>query len=151
MVAASMTSMSSISILSQSPNERRRSGRASNSTVLSIRAEGSGTSARARGRTVKFCAAIWSLRVSMTARNSGSASASAHSTENRAGRAGLLVAGFVVRHSTSVEVPAEVVINGAEPDHDQRQPKRELTKFTIVKQANEYRSRYCDIEQRAYR
>ncbi len=35
-----MTSMSSISILSQSPNERRRSGRARNASVLSIRAEG---------------------------------------------------------------------------------------------------------------
>ena len=72
-----MTSMSSSSILSQSPNERRRSGRARKASAASMRGEASGRLDRARWRTVNFCAAIWSLRVSMTARSSGSASASA--------------------------------------------------------------------------
>ena len=67
---------------SQSPKDRRRSGRASRARAAPTRAEASGKAAPARWRTVKFCAAIWSFRVSMTARSSGSASASARNSAN---------------------------------------------------------------------
>jgi hypothetical protein len=46
-----------------------------------MRGEASVRLARERWRTVKFCAAIWSLRVSMTDRRIGSASASARNSE----------------------------------------------------------------------
>jgi len=50
MVAASMTSISSTSILSQSANEWRRSGRTRKRETASMLFDASGASARARAR-----------------------------------------------------------------------------------------------------
>ena len=77
-----MTSISSSSMRSQSANERRRSGRAKKRVTLIDRPRACRRILAVRERMAKACAASWSLRVSITARRSGSASASPRSSAN---------------------------------------------------------------------